>query len=461
MVHVFLQNELYIALDVNSGNIYLLDEITGKMLEGFPDAPPTLEEVRNKLQGSYAEEAIAGAYEEVESLIAQKMLYSPAFLDEKIMAAPDRHQGIKALCLHVTHDCNLRCGYCFANQGDYRTARRLMSTGVAFKAIDFLIEHSARDKIEIDFFGGEPLLNYEVVKNAVAYGKEQAARRNKRLHFTLTTNGLLLDEEKISFLNREMHNIVISLDGRKEVHDRFRYDVHKEGTYQKILPKAVKLVEERKKNPPERRDYFIRGTFTAKNLDFSRDVLHLAGLGFERISLEPVVGSGADFHLTQEHLPAIMDEYEKLAQIIKDLPPGEPGFNFYHFNLNLYKSPCVYKRISACGAGFEYFAVSPEGDLYPCHQFVGTPRFKMGNVRDGIENPQLSEDFRRTNILTKEICKKCWAKFFCSGGCHANAYYSNGDPAIPNELACAMQRKRIECAIGLEVTRRLRQEISA
>jgi len=461
MVHVFVQNGLHIALDVNSGNIYLLDEISGKMLEGFPDAPPTWEQSCQKLQNSYAKPVIAEAYKEIETLTAQKMLYSPDFIDDKLMEKLDRRKGLKALCLHVTHDCNLRCGYCFAHQGDYRTTRSLMSAGVAFKAIDFLMEHAGRNNIEIDFFGGEPLLNYEVVKKAVYYGKELAARNNKRLYFTLTTNGTLLDEEKIAFLNREMNNIVISIDGRKEVHDRLRYDVHKNGTYERILPNAVKLVRERKKNPPERQDYFIRGTFTAKNLDFSRDVLHLADLGFERISLEPVVGTGADYHIAKEHLPAIMREYEKLAQIINARTPGDPGFSFYHFNLNLYEGPCIYKRISACGAGFEYFAVSPEGDLYPCHQFVGAPQFKTGNIRDGIEKPQLTEYFKKTNVLTKETCKKCWAKFFCSGGCHANAYFSNGDPAIPNEPACIMQKKRIECAITLEVMRRLAREIPA
>jgi uncharacterized protein len=337
-------------------------------------------------------------------------------------------------------------------------AARFMGPEVARKAVDFLMENAERESIEIDFFGGEPLLNFDVVKEAVAYGKELAKAHHRNLHFTLTTNGTLLDEEKISFLNREMHNIVISIDGRKEVHDRFRYDAAQKGSYDRILPSALKLVQEREKNPPGRRDYFIRGTFTTENLDFTQDVLHLAGLGFKRISLEPVTGGGAGYHIGREHLPAVLAEYDNLARIIAARDPGQPGFSFYHFQVNLYEGPCIYKRITACGAGFEYFAVSPEGDLYPCHQFVGLPEFKAGNIWGGIQNPQLVEEFRNTNVLRKAACQNCWAKFFCSGGCHADSYFTNNDLATPNEITCIMQRKRIECALGLEVARRIKEQ---
>jgi uncharacterized protein len=482
MIHVFSQNGLQIAVDVYTGNIFLFDEITAKMLANFPDRPPTLEEARAQLAVFYPqgipEATLAQAYAELQALIDQKMLYSPEFINDKTaeqLRARAPRSGLKALCLHVSHSCNLRCDYCFAHQGDYShtdgreharaypagvqgNACRLMNLEVACRAVDFLMENAGRENIEIDFFGGEPLLNFEVVKETVAYGKKLAKIHNRKLYFTLTTNGVLLDEEKISFLNREMHNIVISIDGRKEVHDRFRYDAAKKGSYDRILPSAVKLVREREKNPPERRDYFIRGTFTTKNPDFTKDVLHLAGLGFKRISLEPVTGSGAGYHISKEHLPAILDEYDNLARVIATPDPAKPGFSFYHFQLNLYKGPCIYKRIAACGAGFEYFAVSPEGDLYPCHQFVGLPQFKAGNIWGGIQNPRLVETFKNTHILTKAACKNCWAKFFCSGGCHADSYFSTNDPATPNEITCTMQRKRIECALGLEVARKIKEQ---
>jgi uncharacterized protein len=483
MIHVFSQNGRQIALDVNTGNIFLFDEITASMLANFPDRPPTLEEARAQLAVAYPEgipeATLRQAYEEMQSLVHQKMLYSPDFIDEETagrlrarVGGPGA--GLKALCLHVSHSCNLRCPYCFAHQGDYsRTnvrgcadacpagmegAARFMGPEVARKAVDFLMENAERESIEIDFFGGEPLLNFDVVKEAVAYGKELAKAHHRNLHFTLTTNGTLLDEEKISFLNREMHNIVISIDGRKEVHDRFRYDAAQKGSYDRILPSALKLVQEREKNPPGRRDYFIRGTFTTENLDFTQDVLHLAGLGFKRISLEPVTGGGAGYHIGREHLPAVLAEYDNLARIIAARDPGQPGFSFYHFQVNLYEGPCIYKRITACGAGFEYFAVSPEGDLYPCHQFVGLPEFKAGNIWGGIQNPQLVEEFRNTNVLRKAACQNCWAKFFCSGGCHADSYFTNNDLATPNEITCIMQRKRIECALGLEVARRIKEQ---
>ena len=467
MIHLFSQNGMEIALDVNTGNIFLFDEITARMLADFPDRPPTLAEARAQLAKAYPEgineSVLTEAYTELQTLIDQKKLYSPEFIDEKTAEKLQPRSGLKALCLHVSHGCNLRCDYCFAQQGNYggvagQESTRLMSPEVAFRAVNFLMENTGRESVEIDFFGGEPLLNFEVIKETVAYGKRLAEKYRRNLHFTLTTNGTLLDEEKISFLNREMHNVVISIDGRKEVHDRFRYDAAKNGSYDRVLSAAIKLVQEREKNPPQRRAYFIRGTFTTENLDFTKDVLHLAGLGFKRISLEPVTGSGAGYHIGREHLPAVLNEYDNLARIIATRGPAEPAFSFYHFQVSLYEGPCIYKRITACGAGFEYFAVSPEGDLYPCHQFVGLPQFKAGNIREGIQNPHLVEAFRNTNVLTKPACKNCWAKFFCSGGCHADSYFTNSDLATPNEITCIMQRKRIECAIGLEVARRLKKQ---
>lgn len=325
---------------------------------------------------------------------------------------------------------------------------------VAVKAVEFLIRNSERHELEIDFFGGEPLLNFETVRRAVSYGRELERSSGKKLHFTVTTNGTLLNDEIIEYLNENIDNVVISIDGRQEVHDAIRYFANGKGSYERILPLTRKLVEGRGS-----KEYYIRGTYTANNLDFTNDVMHLADLGFQEISIEPAVGQIGAAAITREHLPRILEEYETLARkYLERLAAGKP-FRFYHFNLNLYGGPCIYKRITACGAGVEYLAVSPQGDLYPCHQFVGEPGFLMGNLEDGIINLELLERFKRSNIFSKEACRGCWAKYFCSGGCHANSYFTTGDIGRPDELTCAMQRKRIECAIMVEVMRRMEPAI--
>lgn len=451
MVHTFTLNGVNIAVDGNSGSIHMLDDISYNILSDMKELLP-LNDIIQKFQKNYTEKDIIETYNELKVLKEQEMLFTKnedienVFADDKT----DHNIGnsIKALCLHVSHDCNLRCEYCFASKGDYKKGRSLMSKEVAFKAIDYLVENSGnRYNIEIDFFGGEPLMNFEVVKESVAYGKRLEEKKGKKFYFTITTNGTLLDDEKISFINENMDNIVISIDGRKKIHDSIRYDRGGRGSYDKIVPLAQKLIEER-----PNKNYFVRGTFTSKNLDFSKDVLHLSNLGFKEISVEPVVGSGNELFIKEKDIPFLLDEYERLANLYLDWLREGKDIRFYHFNLDLYGGPCVYKRLASCGAGFEYFAVSPEGYLYPCHQFVGEDRFIIGDLNRGIVNTELKKQFKSNNILTKEACKNCWAKLFCSGGCHANAWYSNSSIDKPNEIACTLQKKRIECAIMIQAT---------
>lgn len=454
MVHTFFLNGIHVALDVNSGSIHLVDESVHRILKEFPNAPPEEGELRKRFQPEYSWEMLHEAYSEIKSLIAQNLLYSPEITWDQIAEIVAEPKGLKALCLHVAHDCNLRCDYCFAAKGDYHSGRSLMPGEVAVKAVEFLIRNSERHELEIDFFGGEPLLNFETVRRAVSYGRELERSSGKKLHFTVTTNGTLLNDEIIEYLNENIDNVVISIDGRQEVHDAIRYFANGKGSYERILPLTRKLVEGRGS-----KEYYIRGTYTANNLDFTNDVMHLADLGFQEISIEPAVGQIGAAAITREHLPRILEEYETLARkYLERLAAGKP-FRFYHFNLNLYGGPCIYKRITACGAGVEYLAVSPQGDLYPCHQFVGEPGFLMGNLEDGIINLELLERFKRSNIFSKEACRGCWAKYFCSGGCHANSYFTTGDIGRPDELTCAMQRKRIECAIMVEVMRRMEPAI--
>lgn len=448
MVHAFEINGYYIALDVNSGSIHCLDEISCEILRAFPKNF-SREAVLEKFLHKYHRETINQICDEILELIEQGLLYS-ADLDEKhLLSYLHRDTGIKALCLNIAHDCNLGCEYCFASKGDYSTKKSLMTEEVAYKALDYLAANSGtRKSIEVDFFGGEPLLNFDVVKKAVAYGREMEKQWNKEFHFTITTNGTMLDDEKISFINENMGNVVISLDGRPEIHDNMRPSRGGQGTYHKVVEQSRRLVDRRKGQ-----QYYIRGTFTSQNLDFSQDVFHIANLGFKEVSVEPVVGSGEALHLTNEHIPAILEEYEKLAgQYLEYMEQGNE-LNFYHFNINIYDGPCIHRRVVACGAGYEYLAVSPEGDLYPCHQFVGHPEFKMGDVYRGIENQKLGLQFKNCNVFTKEECRSCWAKYFCSGGCHANAFFSHGDIDIPNDVACTMQKKRIECAMMIEIAR--------
>lgn len=453
VVHVFSMNDINIAVDVNSGSINVLDDISYELLRSF-DKPFTYKQAEEKLKEKFGRESIKEACDDINELVEKGLLFTAELDKGAIINKVNKYNGIKALCLHVAHDCNLMCEYCFASKGSYKVAKSLMPAQVAFKAVDFVVNNSGtRENVEIDFFGGEPLLNFDVVKETVEYAKKVEERSGKNIHFTITTNGMLLDDEKIKYINDNMDNVVISIDGRKEVHDAIRYDGAHNGTYDRILKNALKLVKERKG-----KSYFIRGTFTSRNLDFSKDVFHLADLGFEEISVEPVVGAGEDFHIRSEHVDEIIKEYENLAVLyLERIKKGKP-FRFYHFNINLYNGPCLYKRITSCGAGTEYFAVTPEGDFYPCHQFVGDNGFKIGDLDSGFNNEDLRKKFEKVNVFTKPECDKCWAKFYCSGGCPANAYYSNGEITLPEEKACEMQRKRIECAIMIEVSKALEKE---
>ncbi|MDF9409816.1 thioether cross-link-forming SCIFF peptide maturase [Pelotomaculum isophthalicicum JI] len=451
MVHVYSMGGINIAIDGNCGSIHVLDRVAYELLAQFKN-PFTCEQAVQKLQGKYPAESIREAWEEINSLVEKGILFSPEIEQAAVQNNMNIDKGLKALCLHVAHDCNLMCEYCFASKGSYKVAKKLMPLEIAFNAVDFLVSNSGKRKnVEIDFFGGEPMLNFTVVKKTVEYGREVGKLADKNINFTITTNGTLLDDDKINYINANMDNVVISLDGRKEVHDAIRYDAAGKGTYDRILADALNLVRSR-----NNKSYFIRGTFTSKNTDFSKDVLHLADLGFGEISMEPVVGKGEDFHIRREHIQEILNEYEQLAYAyIKNIKEGGKPFRFYHFNVDIYKGPCLYKRIAACGAGTEYLAVTPEGDFYPCHQFVGKHEFIIGNLDTGIKNDALCERFRKTSILTKEECRDCWAKLYCSGGCHANSYYASGDIMKPEELFCAMQKKRLECAIMIEAYQQL------
>lgn len=475
MVHTFTLNNMNFAVDGNSGSIHVLDDLSYQLLSGMQELIPlenAVENLSKKARGhaslargfnadedlllKFTYEEIKEAYNEIKLLKEQGLLFSTAESIEEMISAKKASDSIKALCLHVSHDCNLGCEYCFASKGDYKSGRRLMTKDIALKAVDYLVDNSSgRHNIEIDFFGGEPLMNFDTVKEVVAYGRKLENKTGKKFYFTITINGTLLDDERIIFINENMDNVVISIDGRKEIHDSIRYDRNRKGTYDKIVPLAQKLVGGR-----NGKNYFVRGTFTSRNKDFSKDVMHLASLGFREISVEPVVGSGDELFINEEDVPAILNEYENFAvEYLKYLQGGN-SFRFYHFNLNLYEGPCIYKRITACGAGFEYLAVSPEGHLYPCHQFVGQKEFIIGDIFNGIGNIKLKDNFKSNSILTKEKCRDCWAKLFCSGGCHANAWYSNGNITEPNETACTLQKKRIECAIMIQAADKVRGHTS-
>jgi uncharacterized protein len=450
MVHTYKMNGCNVAVDGNSGSIHLLDDLCYRMLDKVQELAP-LQEVTERLRAhhmQYSDEEIEDAYRQLLSLQEEGLLFTSSRRIEETIGAKKKSNSLKALCLHVAHDCNLRCEYCFASKGDYNSGRGLMPKETALRAVDYLVENSgSRRNIEIDFFGGEPLMNLDVVRETVAYGRMMEKKTGKRFYFTLTTNGTLLNDRNIEFINEQMDNVVISIDGRKEIHDRLRYDRSGRGTYSRIVPLARRLVSGR-----NGRSYFIRGTFTSKNKDFSKDVLHLAGLGFKEISVEPVVGSGNELFLNDGDVPEICDEYERLAvEYLNRLRKGEE-LRFYHFNMDIYDGPCIYKRVTACGAGFEYLAVSPEGRLYPCHQFVGQKEFIIGDIWGGVGNIELQDSFKECDILTKEKCRDCWAKLFCCGGCHANAWYTNGNIYEPNEIACMLQKKRIECAIMVQAS---------
>ena len=448
MVHQYKNNGYDIVLDVNSGAVHVVDDVTYDVIALTAEHPGIGdEEICTKLKGRYPETDIREAAAEVQQLKDSGELFTEDVYEPHIMDFKKRPTVVKALCLHIAHDCNLACRYCFAEEGEYHGRRALMSYETGKQALDFLIANSGnRKNLEVDFFGGEPLLNFEVVKQLVAYGREQEKLHNKHFRFTLTTNGVLLDDDVMEFANREMDNVVLSIDGRKEVHDRMRPFRKGAGSYDLIVPKFRKFAESR-----GQKQYYVRGTYTHFNTDFSKDVLHLADLGFEQISVEPVVAGPEDeYALTTEDLPILFEEYDKLAkEMIKRKKEGKE-FNFFHFMIDLEGGPCVYKRLSGCGSGTEYLAVTPWGDLYPCHQFVGNEKFLMGNVKDGVTNTAVRDEFKCSNVYAKEKCRDCFARFYCSGGCAANAYNFHGSITDAYDLGCELQKKRIECAIMIK-----------
>jgi uncharacterized protein len=443
MLHKYELNGMKIVIDVNSGAVHILDDITFDVIDFYPDK---LRDMKLKLTDRYSETDMEEAWQELQKLEADGMLNSSDTYKDKILNN-QRDVYTKALCLNIAHDCNIRCGYCFASTGDYHGGRKLMSLEVAKKAIDFLLETSGnRKRLEVDFFGGEPLMNFDVVKETVIYARKREKNYGKRIGFTITTNATLLSDEIEEFINSNMDNVVLSIDGRKAVNDRMRKFTDGTGTHDGILPKIKKIVENRGD-----KSYYIRGTFTANNLDFCEDVLYLADQGFKEISIEPVVAeSSKAYAIREEHLESIYKEYEKLAEKYIEYNEKGKGFRYYHFLMDLDGGPCVYKRVSSCGSGVEYFAVTPDGELYPCHQFVGRQEFLMGDIWKGVVNKELQKEFSKNTVYHKEKCGECWAKFYCSGGCQANAVSFNNDLKKPHDLECKLQQKRIECAIMIK-----------
>lgn len=452
MIHQYKNNGYNIVLDVNSGSVHVVDDIVYDVIACMVENQ--LENVDKAAAYGILKEKFADRTEELSELVDEiyelkedGMLFTEDIYEKSIEAFTNRETVVKALCLHIAHDCNLKCQYCFAEEGEYHGRRALMSFEVGKKALDFLVASSgSRVNLEVDFFGGEPLMNWQVVKDLVAYGRSLEEAHHKKFRFTLTTNGVLLDDEIIDFANREMANIVLSVDGRKAVHDRMRPLAGGQGSYDLVIPKFKKVAESRNQT-----NYYVRGTFTHFNKDFAADVLHLADLGFQQISVEPVVApESADYALVSSDIPELLAEYDRLAaEMVRRSKEGK-GFQFFHFMIDLKGGPCVYKRLSGCGSGTEYLAVTPWGDLYPCHQFVGQEDFLMGNVDDGITRTDIRERFKACNVYSKEKCKDCFAKFYCSGGCAANAYNFHGDINDVYDLGCALERKRVECAIMIK-----------
>ena len=449
-IHQFKNNGYNIVLDIASGSIHVVDDLVYDMIAEFTekDRDSLISGMLEKYAGKgIGEDDVREAYDDILALKEAGQLFTEDAYQELVMDFKARKTVVKALCLHIAHDCNLACRYCFAEEGEYHGRRALMSYEVGRAALDFLIANSGnRTNLEVDFFGGEPTLNFDVVKQLVEYGRSREQEANKKFRFTLTTNGILLNDEIMDFCNREMGNVVLSLDGRKEINDRMRPFRGGQGSYDRIVPKFQKFADSRNQ---ER--YYVRGTFTHYNTDFSEDVLHMADLGFEQISVEPVVAPPSEpYALTEEDIPVICEQYDKLArEMIKRKREGR-GFQFFHFMIDLSGGPCVYKRLSGCGSGTEYLAVTPWGDLYPCHQFVGQEEFCLGNVYDGVTKTEIRDEFKLCNVYAKPACRDCFARFYCSGGCAANSWNFSGDINGAYEIGCALERKRVECAIMMK-----------
>ena len=452
MIHQYKLNGYNIVIDTASGSVHDVDDVAYDAISMFETG--TREEITKALLEKYAdepdvtEEEISDLLDDIQALKDEKKLFSKDLYEGFSFNMKNRSTVVKALCLHVSHACNLNCEYCFAAQGKYHGQSSLMSYEVGKQALDFLVANSgSRHNLEVDFFGGEPLMNFQVVKDLVAYARSIEKEKNKNFRFTLTTNGMLIDDDVIDFCNKECHNVVLSLDGRKEIHDAKRPTPSGKGSYDYIVPKFKKLVEARKGQ-----GYYMRGTFTHANTDFTNDIFHMADLGFTELSMEPVVCKPTDpYALTDEDLPILMEQYEILAkEMIRRRKAGN-GFTFYHYMIDLKAGPCIYKRISGCGSGTEYMAVTPTGDLYPCHQFVGDPKYLMGNVWDGVTNTDIRSEFANCNVYSREECKNCWARLYCSGGCAANSYHATGSIGGIYEYGCKLFRKRMECAIMMEV----------
>ena len=444
MIHQYKSHGYNIVMDVESGSVHVVDDVVYDIVPLFEEH--SKEEIAALLPQYGAGEFEEG-YAEVARLKDAGMLYTTDIYEPYINEFQKRKPVVKALCLHIAHDCNLACQYCFAEEGEYHGRRALMSFEVGKKALDFLVENSgSRRNLEVDFFGGEPLMNWNVVKQLVEYGRSIEEAKNKKFRFTLTTNGVLLNDEVMEFCNREMGNVVLSLDGRREINDKMRPFRNGRGSYDLIVPKFQKFADSRGQNK-----YYVRGTFTRNNLDFSNDAVHFADLGFKQMSIEPVVAKPEDsYAIREEDLPKIMEEYDRLADEWLKYRKDGKGFNFFHFMIDLSQGPCVMKRLSGCGSGTEYLAVTPWGDFYPCHQFVGQEEFLLGNVDEGITRPDICEKFKACNVYSKPQCKECFAKYYCSGGCAANSYNFSGSVNGAYEIGCEMQRKRIECAIMLQ-----------
>lgn len=444
MVHLFRLHGINMAIDVNSGAVHVLDEASYAALLDYGRC--SNKDISDKLSPIYGRDIVNEAIGEIEGLKAEGFLFSSDEY-EGLSSATNMKPVLKALCLHISHDCNMRCRYCFASTGSFGGKRTAMPVEVSKKAIDFLILKSeSRRNLDVDFFGGEPLLNFGAIVETVRYARSLEEKSGKKFKFTITTNALALNNEQMDFINEQMGNIVLSIDGRPGINDRMRTGVDGKGTYERILPRIKAMVLAR-----GGKNYYVRGTYTRHNLDFSKDVMHLADLGFGQISVEPVVAAaGMDYDIREEDLPVIFNEYENLAiEYVKRKKDGR-GFNFFHFMLDLSQGPCVIKRMKGCGSGHEYMAVTPEGDLYPCHQFVGMEGFRIGNIIDGTFDSGMQQQFKDVNVYTKEECRNCWARFYCSGGCAANASQFNRDIGKPYRIGCEIEKKRLECALWIK-----------